>query len=121
VLLAQADATPAGAALAAALVDGQLTQNYGHLNTLRGHHARLRLLSMLRYFLGKEGLRDLDLPITPVWAVPPIIAVNLLESGLIARTRLGRRYLEYAADRSSQRLLKLRFGTAPAEIGALPT
>lgn len=121
VLLAQADATPAGAALAAALVDGQLIQNYGHLNILRGHYARLRLLSMLRYFLGKEGLRDLDLPITPAWAVPPIIAVNLLESGLIARTRLGRRYLEHAADRSSQRLLKLRFGAAPAEIGALPT
>jgi hypothetical protein len=121
VLLAQADATPAGAALAAALVDGQLTQNYGHLNTLRGHHARLRTLSMLRYFLGKQGLHDLNLPITPVWAVPPIIGRNLIESGLIARTRLGRRYLEHAADRSSQRLLKLRFGTAPAEIGALVT
>jgi hypothetical protein len=63
----------------------------------------------------------LKLPITPVWAVPPIIAVNLLKSVLIAPTRPGRRYLEHAADRSSQRLLKLRFGTAPAEIGALPT
>jgi hypothetical protein len=121
VLLAQADATPAGAALAAALVDGQLTQNYGHLSTVRGHYARLRTLSMLRYFLGKQGLHDLNLPITPVWAVPPIIGRNLIESGLIARTSLGLRYLEYAADRSSQRLLKLRFGTAPAEIGALPT
>jgi hypothetical protein len=103
-----------------ALVDGQLSLDYGRLNSLRGHYARLRTLSMLRYFLGKEGLRDLDLPITPVWAIPPIIAVNLLESGLIGRTRLGRRYLEHAADRSSQRLLKLRFGTAPAKIGALP-
>jgi hypothetical protein len=121
VLLAQAGATPAGADLAAALVDGQLTQHYGHLNTVRGHYARLRLLSMLRYFLGKQGLRDLNLPITPAWAIPPIIAANLLESTLIARTRPGRRYLERAADRSSQRLLKLRFGKSPAEIGALPT
>ena len=121
VVLAQAGATPAGADLAVALVDGQLTQDYGYLNTLRGHHSRLRLLSMLRYFLGKESLRELKLPITPVWAVPPIIAVNLLKSVLIAPTRLGRHYLERAADRSSQRLLKLRFGTAPAEIGALPT
>jgi hypothetical protein len=120
-LLAQADATPAGAALAAALVDGHLTLNYGHLNTVRGHYARLRTLSMLRYFLGKQGLRDLDLPITPPLAVPPIIARNLLQSGLIARTRVGCRYLEHAADRSSQRLLKLRFGTAPAQIGALQT
>jgi hypothetical protein len=121
VVLAQAGATPAGAALAAALVDGQLTQNYGRLNALRGHYARLRTLSMLRYFLGKQGLRDLNLPITPIWAIPPIIARNLFESGLIVRTSLGRRYLDHAHDRTSQRLLKLRFGTAPAEIGALPT
>jgi hypothetical protein len=120
VLLAQADATPAGADLAAALVDGQLTQHYGHLSALRGHYSRMRLLSMLRYFLGKDGLRDLNLPITPIWAVPPIIAANLLKSGLLAPTRLGRRYLEYAGDRSSRRLSKLRFGAAPAEIGALP-
>ncbi|MDT7583357.1 MAG: hypothetical protein QOE32_907 [Pseudonocardiales bacterium] len=121
VLLAQADTTPAGAALAVALVDGQLTQNYGHLNTVRGHYTRLRTLSMLRYFLRKDGLRDLNLPITPVWAVPPIIAMNVLESGLIARTRAGRRYLEHAGDRTSLRQLHLRFGTAPKEIGALPS
>jgi hypothetical protein len=120
-VLVQADSTPAGAALAAALVDGQLTQDYGRLNTVLGHYERLRTLSMLRYFLRKEGLRDLNLPITPVWAVPPIIAMNLIESGLIARTRLGRRYLEHASDRTSQRQLQLRFGTAPTEIGALPT
>jgi hypothetical protein len=76
---------------------------------------------MLRYFLGKQGLRDLDLPITPIWAIPPIVTRNLFESGLLARTSLGRRYLDHANDRISQRLLKLRFGTAPAEIGALPT
>jgi hypothetical protein len=121
VLLAQADATPAGAALAVALVDGQLTQDYGRLSAVRGHHARLRTLSMLRYFLRKEGLRDLNLPVTPVWAVPPIVAKNLLESALIGRTRVGRRYLERAADRASQRQLRLRFGAARAEIGALPT
>jgi ER-bound oxygenase mpaB/B'/Rubber oxygenase, catalytic domain len=97
-LLAQADATPAGAALAAALVDGHLTLNYGLFNTVRGHYARLRTLSMLRYFLGKQGLRDLNLPITPAWAVPPIIARNLVQSGLIARTPAGRRYLEHVAD-----------------------
>jgi ER-bound oxygenase mpaB/B'/Rubber oxygenase, catalytic domain len=120
VLLAQAGATPAGAALATALVDGQLTQDYGRFNPARGHYERLRTLSMLRYFLRKDGLRDLNLPITPVWAVPPIVAANLLESGLIARTRAGRRYLERASDRASQRQLQLRFGTERAEIGALP-
>ena len=121
VLLAQADATPAGAALAVALVDGQLTQDYGRLSAVRGHYTRLRTLSMLRYFLRKDGLRDLDLPVTPIWAVPPIIALNLLESVLITRTRCGRRYLEHVSDRASRRALQLRFGTAPAEIGTLPT
>lgn len=69
VLLAQADATPAGAVLATAIVAGHLTQDYRHLNTVRGHYARLRTLSMLRYFLGNQGLHDLNLPITPAWAV----------------------------------------------------
>jgi len=121
VLLAQAGPTPAGAALAAALIDGQLAQRHGYLGTVRGHHARLRTLSMLRYFLRKEGLRDLDLPVTPVWAVPPIVARNLLESVLISRTRAGRRYLERAGDRAARRQLELSFGAARPEIGALPT
>jgi hypothetical protein len=121
VLLAQAGATPAGAPLAAALVDGQLAGDYGQFNTVRAHHARLRTLSMLRYFLRKEGLRDLGLPITPVWAVPPIVARNLVESVLLGRFRAGRRYLERAGDRASRRQLRLRFGDAPAEIGALPS
>jgi hypothetical protein len=120
VLLVQADTTPAGPALAGALVDGTLTQPYGRFNILRGHYERLRTLSMLRWFLRKEGLRDLHLPITPVWAVPPIIAANLLESALISRTRLGRRYLEQAGDRVSLHQSQLRFANAPAKIGTLP-
>ncbi|HEY1970842.1 MAG TPA: oxygenase MpaB family protein [Pseudonocardia sp.] len=122
VLLAQAGPTPSGAALAGALVDGKLTGDYGYgqLNGLLGRFERLRTLSMLRYFLRKEGLQDLGLPITPVWAVPPIVLVNLVESGLIARTRPGRRYLERMGDRAAQRELRLRFGAAPAKIGALP-
>jgi hypothetical protein len=119
-VLAQAGPTPAGADLAAALVDGKLTQDYGRFNTLRGRHERLRTLSMLRYFLGREGLHDLGLPVTPVWAVPPTVAVNLLESVVIARTRTGRRYLERAGDRASARESRLRFGGGPARIGALP-
>jgi hypothetical protein len=120
VLLAQADATPAGAPLAAALVDGQLSGDYGHLSPVRAHYARLRTLSMLRYFLRKQGLRDLDLPVTPGWAIPPIVVGNLFESVVVGRFRVGRRYLERAGDRAAQRQLRLRFGEAPAEIGALP-
>jgi hypothetical protein len=120
VVLAQAGPTPAGADLAAALVDGKLTQDYGRFNTLRGHYERARTLSMLRYFLHREGLEDLGLPVTPIWAVPPIVAANLVESVVIARTRTGRRWLERIADRTQARESQMRFGDEPAKIAALP-
>jgi hypothetical protein len=75
---------------------------------------------MLRYFLHKEGLEDLGLPVTPIWAVPPIVAANLVESVVIARTRAGRRWLERMADQTEQRESQLRFGSEPAKIAALP-
>lgn len=107
VLRVQGDVTPAGAELAAALVDGELTLPRGRLGALRGRYARARLLSMLRYFLRAEGMRDLGLPVTPVWAVPPVVARNLAES-LVARTRRGRRLLERRGDRAAERELGLR-------------
>lgn len=119
-LLAQGGPTPAGADLTTALVDGKLTLDHGRLSRLRGRYHRLRTLSMLRYFLGSESLRDLGQPITPLWAVPPIMVRNLVESVLIARTRAGRRYLERVSDRHARRQSRLRFAGAPARIGALP-
>ena len=75
---------------------------------------------MLRYFLGERSLRDLDLPVTPPWAVPPIIAKNLLRSALLNRTRAGRRHLERVGDRFAAQNLGKSFGTARQEVGALP-
>ncbi len=117
VLRVQDDVTPAGAALSGALVDGQPTLGRG---PLAGRYARLRLLSMLRFFLGKQGLRDLELPVTPSWAIPPIWAANLVKSGLVARSRRGRRHLERAGDRFADRDLRRTFAGARPEIGALP-
>jgi hypothetical protein len=119
-LLVQAGTTAAGPVLAGALVDGTLTQSYGWFNTPRGHYERLRTLSMLRWFLRMEGPRDLNLPITPVWAVPPIVAANLVESVLISRTRIGRRYLEHGGDRVSRQQSRLRFADATAKISGHP-
>jgi hypothetical protein len=124
VLLAQGGPTPAGAALAGPLVEAKRTQyesiSSGRFAGLRGRYSRLRTLSMLRFFLRKEGLRDLGLPVTPIWAVPPIVVANFVASGLLGRTRRGRRWLERSSDRASSRESRLRFGGAPAEIGALP-
>ena len=120
VVRVQGDVTPAGAVLSAALVDGQRTLDRGRFSDLRGRYARLRLLSLLRYFLRKESLRDLDLPVTPGWAVPPIVAMNLVKSGLVARTRAGRRLLERAGDRFARADTR-RLGAAAQKIGALRT
>lgn len=120
VLSAQGDLTPAGVALTHALVDGQLTLDRGPLSELRGHYARLRLLSMLRYFLRKPAVREFELPVMPPWAIPPIVARNLVASAVVSRARAGRRYLEREADRIDEGELHRHFGGAVPRIGALP-
>ncbi|MGJ7907881.1 oxygenase MpaB family protein [Actinopolyspora sp. H202] len=120
VLRAQDDVTPAGAALSTALVEGQRTLGTGRFAGVRGSYSRLRLLSMLRYFLGKRDLHDLELPVTPPWVIPPIVATNVFKSTLVGRVRPGRRYLERAGDRTVARDLDRTFGSAPKRVGALP-
>ena len=117
VLRVQDGVTAAGAALSGALVDGQLRV---HRSAVAGRFARERLLSMLRYFLGAPSMRDLELPVRPVWAVPPIAAANLVKSGLVSRFRAGRRWLERAGDRYAQADLARAFGGAEQTIGELP-
>ena len=105
--------------LVPALVDGQRDLNYRRFPTLRGHYERLRLLSMLRFFLGAEGLRDLGLPSVPPLAVAPVIAGNVVKSTVINRTPAGRRFLERVGDRAARRELSLKFGAAEPTVGKL--
>lgn len=119
VLLVQDDVSPAGADLSRALVDGQTTLHYGRFSALRGQYERLRLLSMLRYFLGEKSLADLGLPKVPPLAVVPVMATNIVKSVLIKRTPEGRRFLEYLGDRASRRELLQKFGPDRAEVGKL--
>lgn len=115
ILLAQADVTPAGAALAGALVKGEATLD----GSVHGRYKRQRLLSMLRYFLGAQGLRDLGLPPSVPWAVPGVVAKNLVRSGVLARTQAGRRYLERSGDRYREGRVRVLFGGAQPRIGPL--
>ncbi|HKS98042.1 MAG TPA: oxygenase MpaB family protein [Rugosimonospora sp.] len=119
-LLTQSYGGAAGPPLAGALVAAQRTLHFGHFAGVRGRYARARLLSMLRYFLGKGGVRDLGLPVSLPWAVPPIVAANLLRYQLLARTPAGRAYLERWGDRSAQRQLRRYFGTESRELGLRP-
>lgn len=119
VVRVQDDVTPAGADLTRALVDGHARLD--GLHGLRGRYERARLLSMLRFFLGAEGLRDLGLPRASIWAVPPIVVTNLVLSGVLGRSRRGRRLLEHWGERATDRELGRWFGERrAAEVGALP-
>ncbi|MEJ2885365.1 oxygenase MpaB family protein [Actinomycetospora aeridis] len=112
VLLVQDDVTPAGPALAGALVDGQSPRRRQHV------------LGLLRWFLGREALTDLGLPDTgPAalpWTVPPTLLRNLVLSGVVARTRAGRRALERRGDAWTRAEITRRFAGARPGVSPLP-
>lgn len=120
ILLAQGDLTPAGAVLTRALAAGEATLERPWPSAVRSRYARARLLSMLRYFLGAQGLRDLGLSPALPWAVPGVVAKNLFRSGVLARTRAGRRYLERDGDQYRSDRIRLLFGGEVPGIGTLP-
>jgi hypothetical protein len=53
------------------------------------------------------------------WAVPGVVAENLVRSGVIARTRVGRRYLERSGDRYREGRVRALFAGAEPRIGPL--
>lgn len=111
ILLAQGRVTPNGALLARPLVDGLRDERTGGLlDRLRGRWARERILSLARPMLGRESLTDLGLPVRVGWLVPVEIVRNLLESGIVARTERGRRWLEARSDRRYVADLERRLG-----------
>ncbi|MDQ4116207.1 MAG: oxygenase MpaB family protein [Actinomycetota bacterium] len=116
-LCVQDDVTPAGPALAGALVDGEAERVGGR----GGRRERRRLLALLRWFTGSEGLRDLGLPRVPVWTLAPTIARNVVESALVARVPAGRRWLERRGDRVAEALLASRLAGMPRSVADLPT
>ena len=74
---------------------------------------------MLRWFLGREALRDLGLPDALPWTVPPTVLRNLVLSGLVARTRAGRRLLERRGDAWTRAEIGRRFAGARPGVAAL--
>ncbi|MEU4148881.1 oxygenase MpaB family protein [Streptomyces sp. NPDC026659] len=120
VLLAQDGQTPAGAALTAAIVDGERHLDHGRLTSLRARYAQARLLSMLRYFLGKRSLEDLRLPVALPWVVPAVIAKNLAASLLVGSSALGRSYLDRIGMEFRRNRARMLFDGARQQIGSLP-
>ncbi|MFI7386289.1 oxygenase MpaB family protein [Streptomyces sp. NPDC049813] len=118
-LLTQSYGGPAGPPLAGALVEAQRHLHFPHFARVRRAYARARLLSMLRYFLGRRGLRDLQLPPAIPWAVPPVIAANLLRYQILGRTAAGRAHLERRGDRFVERHLRRHFHEEPQGVAAI--
>ncbi|MEU9456286.1 oxygenase MpaB family protein [Streptomyces sp. NPDC048277] len=116
-LLTQSYGSLASPTLANAAVEAQRALHFRRLAGLRRAYARARLLSMLGYFLGRQGMRDLGLPPALPWAVPPLVAANLLRYGTLGRTAVGRRVLLRSGDRFIRRHLRHYFGEHAAEIG----
>ncbi len=120
ILLAQGDVTSAGQELANSIVDAQPHLNFNApLRGLKGWYTRERLLSMLRAFLGKQGLKDLDLPVRLPWAPALVIPKNAVKYWLIGRTPWGERYLEASARRNSDRIMRRYFGADTPELAKL--
>ncbi len=121
VLRAQDDVTEAGGQLANSIVDAQLTLRYGALSGLRGRYTQERLLSMLRVFLGRRGLDDLDLPRRLPWATALVVPKNVVKYWVVGRTAWGEEYLQWSSRRNRDALMRRYFGDDEPDVARLST
>jgi hypothetical protein len=91
-LISQSTVSAAGPPLVNAVVDAQSQLYYRCLPGFRRAYAHVWLLSVLRYFLRKQGMRDLGLPAAVPVAVLPVLVANVVRYQVLSRSRVGRRY-----------------------------
>lgn len=119
-LLTQAPLTSAGPQLANAIVDAERRQHFDSLPRLRGAYAHFRRLSMLRYFLGAVGVRELELPAIPPVVAAPVIAANVVRYQILSRTPQGRQWVQRWGERSRSQVLGKHFGQHARQLAPLP-
>lgn len=119
-LLSQGPLSSAGPELANAIVDAERGMHFPHWNRLRGGWAYFRRLSMLRFFLGAESMRELQLPLVPPLAAVPAIAANLVRYQVLTRSPAGREWVQGWGERSRARVLAKHFGADSSELAPLP-
>jgi hypothetical protein len=101
-LLSQAPPDDTSVAMGRALMDEPLQRLYPSAGWLRGPWNKARHLSLVRLFVGREGMRNLGLPATLPWyplltAAPRAVwagAHRVLPSGMVALAQRGRREQE---------------------------
>jgi hypothetical protein len=119
-LLSQGPLTSAGPKLANAIVDAERSQHFANLQRPRSGYAHFRRLSMLRFFLGEDGMQELELPRTAAVAALPAVAGNVIRYQLLTRTARGREWVQRWGERSRNLVLDEHFGPQSPQVAPLP-
>lgn len=119
VLLAQGDISEAGPQLAQGIMDAQKSLHFEQFPRLGRAYTRARLLSMLRMFLGRQGMRDLELPVRLPWAWFAVLGRNVGRHQILGRTSWGDRRLHRQSAKTRDTIMYRHFGADAPEIGRL--
>ncbi len=119
VLLAQGHITEAGPQLAHGILQAQDHLSFRRFERIGRAYTKARLLSMLRLFLAKEGMRDLELPVRLPWAAFGVFARNVVDHHLLGRTAWGQRRLHRQATKARDTIMYRHFGSDTPQIGGL--
>jgi len=111
ILLSQAPPDESSRELGRALMDEPLQRPYRNLGWLRGRYERARHLSIARFFLDRQGMRDLGLPVRTVPWYPAIAApLNLARHGGSRAVPGGRKRLMSNGRATQEGYLRTLFG-----------
>ncbi|MEV0321566.1 oxygenase MpaB family protein [Streptomyces sp. NPDC050658] len=125
ILLAAADQTEAGRALASRTLDAEAERDFGHrspaVERLHQRYERARKSSILTAFIGVTGMRELGLRPRIPWALLLALVSNTVHHRILAALPGGRRRLEERGAREQDRGLASMFPDRRIEVGRLPS
>lgn len=112
-LISQAPADDTSVVLGRALMDEPLSRRYRWAASLQGRFNRARHLSLVRWFIGPEGMRNLGLP--PTWPWYPLLLIGpmAMRSSLLRMLPWLRSSWRYLARRQQT---FYRRGLAPRDV-----
>ncbi|RZI83325.1 MAG: DUF2236 domain-containing protein [Rubrivivax sp.] len=117
-IISQAPPDDSSAALGRALMNEPLSRHYPWGAAVRGRFNRARHLSVVRWFVGPEGMRHLGLPPTLPWHPVLTTLPRLVWTGLHHLLPGGRARLIAAGGASQRRYLAIMFGKHPPGVAA---
>ena len=98
-------------------MDEPLQRHYPSMQWLRSHWDRQVHLSIIRFFVGRKGMRALGLPVWTFGWYPLVFApVNFAVQSVIRCLPEGKDWLARRGRRAQKEMLDILFGEAPADI-----